>query len=805
MRRLLTILMVVATTLPCWGADDGTLRTSLLNVRTINVATEGTFGRASTTYWGSPTGATAVASGVRRTATLLSCSTPGSTDGIISGECGVDGDAWPYCATPTTIYGVASGDTSKVYKTTDGSSWSALSNMPGGTVSALRAVQLASGAYRLLAWVGTAGTTMVVKYSDDEGAGSWSATTSKSAPGGGDVVWDAAPFYATGLAQHGAYICAGTYTPGGGPYASVFQSADYGANWIRRLNLSSGGGNPIDHFHAMAYHAGLDQWIVDTGDETPSQQRHYYSTDNGETWTLVNDVGYGSPGGQITRFWDYGHATQIVVASDSWQKVGLLDLVSWAYGTTVLYPWQPLINAAAPASPTASTWETVCVAGTWYASPQATDTGANHAFQIYASPDREHWVPYYQPADTTEIIAMYVGYLGGKLHWLTLQHGPTWGHLALTPAKLKLQTGVVLQPAYTQLLTAALSGCGTASGWTSAGTPDSFAVDPATHFLPNGVGEPGENGCLRITKASMATGTTVSMQPTAFAGPGAGNYLVAHAWVKGTARYTALKIWSTQATWNGLVTTNGLRFDGGWTEIWTKPILVAAGNVQPILSFYADEMTQSVDAWLGAIELYTVPASGVGGWNPGGGATTADSLSFAQTLSTDWTLFATINTLPAHDELGTSDMSVLTIKDDADDYVELYWDATNRKWSMEVCNTVPSGSPLATANSRYLGRSSCARFAIRHAADTIRLSVMDGQALEHVTGTLTKTGTYLRGASKSIRYGKQDGSAGMPIILSDLTLYESCLSDDEVETIMEAGAWQRKAGGTGIYINPKPN
>ena len=738
-----------------------------IEVTPLDIGSGGTFSRASKAYLGSNSGMTEYDVDERRTLPALSCSQPAADDGLRTGECGADGNANVWCSNAAGLYAIASGFPNRIYRSADGlTNWMAAYTF-AATVHGIFTVHLADGRGRLIAWVGSAGSIMPW-YSDDDGE-HWTQCTSDA--------WRGAPFV-SGFDQEQATVCAGTYIGASNSTVNqIWQSADYGTTWTKRLELEVG---QVTHIHAICYHAGTGKWIADTGDSDLSKRRTYVSVDGGETWTTWAE-GKPSPSGQITAMRDYDHPDFLAIGSDQYHRAGWYDVRNWQAGSFQRIQWAHIGGEYL--------WELVQVQGLWYAC-HGTDYTSNNRAAILVSDDLTNWVPYWRSTDKTlRQPCRFAGLVGGKLHFLcNFDAGTLRGHLVVSPARLAHRSGVLLTPAQTNLLAADVARCDTLTGWNTTGTPTVFEVDPDTQLVPDGV---TQLGCLHLAKTEMAAEASMGMtRPVSLP---SGTY-VAHAWVKGRAKHLQIRLIPQSTAYYGL------RPHGEWTEIWTLPYTGTPTTL--VIGCNAEDGSNSAELWVGAVEILAVPFSGA--WSPGGVTQAGDALSYDVNLPSDWTLLATACMPGSSGEWGVAaspDRYLLSVADAQNNAVELFWDSSESKWAIAPRD---AGGPLTgdavATTTRYLHRGGLVRVAIRHGQGQFRLSVMDGLAIEHVAEPLRPDGITVDGDQCVIRYGAADGSAGLPVILTDLWLYGQCLSDADLSEIMNQGAWQRQAGGGGQRV-----
>lgn len=221
--------------------------------RTLLKPADGTFTRASVAQTCDGSSMTQVANNVARAGQRLLVSAPEWSQP--TGECGADGDAYPWCSNSAGFYATASGDATKLYRSADGrTSWTLVHTFATNISSVFA---LASG--RLIAFIAATGNTRAPYYSDDNGA-NWTAGTLPEGLNGLVAMVNGWGFDE----DDDGIIIAVTYGTGT-DQNEVWRSADRGATWTRPLQLDAG---VVTHFHAVCTHKATGRKIIDTGDNS---------------------------------------------------------------------------------------------------------------------------------------------------------------------------------------------------------------------------------------------------------------------------------------------------------------------------------------------------------------------------------------------------------------------------------------------------------------------------------------------------------------------------------------------------------
>jgi len=743
----------------------------------------GTFHRDGTAYY-SNDGLTmqSYSPDVPRTDTVLACS---ASDGkMIYGEGPSGENIAPWCSNSRGLYGISVSNNYKLYRSSDGVSWTNIYTSPYVIASVFSAAN-----DMLIAWFRTAtahGTDpeyFTAYYSMNYGV-TWNACINAD---GGTVVFPGRYPYPWNFNQRPAKegesygtIIASTYSSIYTTPNQIWRSTDNGITWGKVLELEP---YYILHFHAVGYHAALGKWVVDTGDnQNPNppyntRQHTFVSDDDGQTWHeyAYNDDGSGkrSNSGQVTRFRDYGHPTRILIASDEYQRIGWLDLVTWEVGTFMKAP---------PRSYSGSNYffDVFKYDNLWYASLFSSGTAGTHNSAIYVSPDLEQWAIYHRFSDASVLGGnQFAGFLGGKLHIKTSTDSlGAAGHFSISPAKVAIvDNALVLTPQKLNLMTESQSKCNSTSGWFY------WSAEWWSPTIFKTVDDPNFAGNKSIYLEKTLSGTVNLYSPAVAVTPG--QTYIPHFWVQGTMRLVVIGFTDTRYNILGTDTNWGIRGDNKWTEVWGAPYTVPSNitSVRLKAVYYADRMDGVVEAWLGAAEIAASPYSP---WHVGQATSSKEYLDHTVNLSANFTHIFSAECMPNAVEAGNNPLYLCTYYISPTDYVELYYGPSQDKFYLESTGCDPGDNGIISSGSQWLHRHTTVRVAVRYSNGTMRLSLTDGDGVEHVGNVLVRHKKLLHGQGRIIRTGSHDGTAVIPHILYDSHLLNGVLSDEQIKTIFSA-------------------
>lgn len=733
----------------------------------------GTFHRDDVSYFSDGNTMQTYPTNVARTTTVLSCS---ASDGKMIYEEGPLGeDISPWCSNSRGLYGINPWNPDghkNLYLSEDGVTWGQI------YTSLYRIMSVFSAANdTLIAWLDMGSSNYMPYYSLDNGV-SWAPCINAD---GGNIIFPGGYPYSWNFNQRPpkegesyGTIIASTYNNPNYPH-QIWRSTDNGITWKKVCEIEP---YYISHFHAIGYHPVLDKWVTDTGDgQNPAppyntRQHTYVSNDDGQSWSeyAYNGDGSGkrSNTGQVTRFRDYGHPTRLLIGSDQSDRIGWVDLITWEMGTFMTTP---------PKTKNDNSYffEVFKHDNLWYGCLMSEGgTTGYHTSAIYVSPDLEHWAIYHRFSDSSiQGGTSFVGFVGGKLHIRTnSDYSSIYGHFSISPAKTAVvSNGLVLTPVKTNLMTKSQSLCETASGWS---TNIGGGVVPTTVSDVNFAGSKS-----LYFQRTVSPGWAVYMY-----GPSvsvtSGQTYIPHFWVQGNVPEVGIGF--TDSSKNLLSYSYwGTRDRMGWTELWGTAYTVSGGisTVRPLLIYNSNQIDGLVNEWIGAAEVTAAPYSP---WYAGRTASPEEYIDHTVTLNNNFTHLFSAELMPSTNGMGSDSLYLCTYYISPTDYVELYYDALRESFAL-ASTSDSNSSGVIFSNSRWLHRHSTAKIAVRYSNGSARLSVADGDGIEHVSDVLMRQGAGLQGASRIIRTGNHDGSAVIPHILYDSMLYNRALSNQEVNSV----------------------
>lgn len=725
----------------------------------VDLLNAGTFTRAGTAYLfdRATQKMTGLGTDLRRTRESLVCS---ASDWTLKADWDIEGGGSvtlvPVMWDDDYLYGYKSTDASLLYRC-DATAGTCVLVEDHASLTFGRGfhVTLATGSKRLIVQMSN-GT---LRYSDDH----WATASACTLSGASAIA--AAPFGGeNGRAQDGATVCFGTYG-NVGLANEIWQSADYGATWTRRLQLSIG---TITHFHTMAYQAG--KWICDTGDGA-GKQFSYISTDGGVTW-----ANYSGSNPSNTRQMVANVAIGdglFALGSDDIVQVGKYDQDTFKIGHVATVQFR---NKEYP-------MYFFClnrVGGIWYAAMHSNNTSSGNRDQgIWVADDLDGpWALYARTPDhTVKGFWRYMGVHGGRLWYHHFDGSDVARFGSVAPARLRRQRGVILHPTRTNVIPATTADCTNASGWATPGSGTKTALTGSDALLTQS---------LRYTRPVSAGSSALSnITPGLTSVPASTNYVI-KAWVR------SLQTRDFVLGWTGGGSPPSVNVAppplGEWGLIQAVLSSGTGGTMFPYVSANKHEGYDTIIWDLGAFEMYAIGSVGeTDQWGVGGGATPADALSIARTLASDWTALITLQTFPFMGAMAAATVYPLfTLAAGSGEYIQVWYDTTDEKLYVETVDaSTPSGSPLGSA-AVYLTREHPLRVGLRYSAGVLRASIVHPRGgVEHLTGVLERSGDPLTGACNLIA-GADDGTVTLPMLLQGVDVYDGAMSDDALEALIEA-------------------
>jgi hypothetical protein len=727
--------------------------------------------RAATGYLGGPDGMETYSANVARELTVFTasnCNAVEPTDEDPRGAYGLT----PWCINSNGLFATSNyANKAYVYRSADGTTNWTLAHDFGYATSKDCMAMMVTATGRLIAWVedGAGGYAVWYTTGDNDGT-AWSRAKDNL---GADLSFtDGYPAPWGWGEAHGTIVAGGWVSPDVAGNRELWRSTDDGETWTRVQLLTV---DDTDHSHAIAYHAGMDRWVVDYGDDwTGAEQRTYFSDDDGVTWYNPIAPKTVSVTGRCTRLIDYGHPTRILIGSDHYQRIGWFDLDTLEIGTFCRYQ---------------SSWDHAygfMLAqhnGVWYWGSSDAVSGNGKAPIIRVSLDLVNWVTYWRPTRTDFYhVYQFIGELNGKLHFQVHDTDSTTSlideHLILDPAKISTRTGILVSPGKTNLLGDRPSKCDLITDWdlVQSGDYDISEVDTTEKFAPGSVGS------LHLKKTDVTYTEWTGVSAAAACTVSIGERYQPHVWIKGTCFFARAYC----AGQTGADITNYTVNRDGWTEIWGNPLTATDTSITVVILGAQDQSDNSSEIWIGAAELVPCPAGGE--WSPGGVAQPADVASVELELETHWTHVFSFMALNDSDELTDGSDSPVYLHSyvaPGGDFVNLYFDPADSKLKMEsTVDASPTGSPIETTGTRQIDREHLFRIAVRYAAGEVSFSVFDGASVEHVS-PITHAGDVLSGAGIVLTTGDESGENVMHGVLIDDYVLPGCLSDDEIAALFD--------------------
>jgi hypothetical protein len=481
-----------------------------------------------------------------------------------------------------------------------------------------------------------------VYYTINEGS-SWStAATPPAFTSGSNVLPNWAFAYGNGVMMLCEYASPWIPSNNSNTFLKVFRSLDSGNTWSVAgdwaAKVADGAtANQTCHVHTVGYHAAQNMFVAVIGDGT--YNRFFMtSADNGVTWTKRwKDMGV-----QPTRLLDYGHATRLLMSSDTTGTCQWLDVTNGEYSSAINFRDTNLTIACG---------YSFCFEyseGLFWSfryDDQSTPAFTNrYCNDIYVSYDGVNWATYFRhPATTTSKGGRYAsGVAQSALHY-QFDDATKW---KITKPTLAVRTGILIVPAATNALSTTVKSCFTDNTdaydlTTAPATNMTKTWDNATGWY----GTVGKSWHLYKTDTSLASTLDVYSNASQTTSVHTGRRDFGRLLVKGFLGDNGILLSLMAAAAGAQESINSyyvLNCDDEWVELITSNERVSAS----MLSFYrrfhfsggSNSASSDYDFWIGGQSISNVNTPFV----IGGTAAKKSSLSHDRSVGTEWTSYFTV-------------------------------------------------------------------------------------------------------------------------------------------------------------------
>lgn len=543
----------------------------------------------------------------------------------------------------------------------------------------------------------------------------------------------------------------------------VFRSVDDGRTWSVVFDQ----GTLYKHHHAVGYHRGTGRWVIGCGDGV-FERRYIYSAADGQagTWQDLTPPHYT----QTIATWllDVGDPTRFLAGGDTRDQVTLLD-VSRSDGvesfTHAITNW----DARSGKNLSFLLFEHD---GVYYACNYDGGSPLRNAV-ISVSADLVHWAVYHRFTANERGATIFAGYGGGKLHLGVEDFTGVERHFTISPARLALREAVMVSPP-------------TVNSFASANA-SSFETNLqgwAWHSALTGERTSAEHHhgswCLKITGRLPADrGSVWVTSPLVPAGPS--QRWQGRLWLKGGKASVVAAMRSSTL----IGPTNGCAVDDQWREFVLEPINTGMSDTAVgIELFLGDDDTidgPPMTLYVDAVQIEPVFGTP---WQLGGVPRAAETLEYpVSSPPCEWTSIFTVRPDSRADTLSwAGPLYLKTYWFDADNYAELYYDASERCFKLAE---VVAGAPAALVVSaeQFFQREAQIRIAVVRFADRWDLRISNGQPLQRATRAAAACPV---APTLVVRYGDRDGSRAFPAQVFDDCFYRWALSNDELTAAIDA-------------------
>ncbi len=668
---------------------------------------------------------------------------------------GVDGeDIYPLCQNQAYTFGYCRSSAC-LYRSQCGGHWAMLGQYKTSTMYALHDNAV------VRAWKGSDNRLRLAR-STNSGE-TW--TSARWADSGEEFSWltEGATLVRQGWGFHQAHsgtIIAVEYKlPTGGRY--IYRSGDNGVTWS--VVHDNGGPDYAKHYHAVRKHEGLGRWVAVTGDGL-NQQTLLASDDDGLTW-----YEYMAPGERYIQpiyLLDYGHPTRLLFGSDTvWQmgRVDVSDEPSAKTVSSVITNWEHAIQRD-------YCCQIIDHEGLYYASSWTTQPTPRNVV-LSVSPDLDNWSVYHRFTGEESGVYGCAGEAAGQLH-LKICIPNRSEHFVISPARLALQNGIVVAPRTTNLFTPAAAAADSLDGWINASSE--VPPDSGQQGLLECVSNPAHYGDSSIHYVRSDGGYMQLLTPPfPFE---IGKTYQARFWVRGRGgpacvAWTRNSVVASESLWFGLPQDE-------WRQMVTTPIMAIEGTEDlrvRIRLFSTND--NSCESYLDSLQIEEAPITH---WHPGEATRATTHLDARVSVRGSWTNVFAIQP----DDMSTylsqaGELHLKTYWLGPQDYMELFFDPQGARFKLLPTIAGETSAPLVTQPQHFQSQAQI-NFAVRCGADSLSLSIANGQPTESVTAAYEGA---LHSGSLQIRcYDEQ--RPGLPHTLFNDVMFDEALFGEQLLAAM---------------------
>lgn len=515
-------------------------------------------------------------------------------------------------------------------------------------------------------------------------------------------------------AVNGTIVCSEYVSAGGS--LKVWRSVDAGDTFTLEYTEAGSG---ILHSHALCKQETLGRWVVSWGDGG-EKNKITYSDDDGDTWAdLESQTEYHN---QPTGWCEYGHATRLLYAADSEGCFGWYDCSTKEQQILYQKAFNGTSNAGAGHK---YGWTIAKFNGVYYtcsepSSPSIAVADRNAAIMV--SPDAVNWQVYYQFPGNDIGPFDYTGIINEKVYFLYKNSDNVLRSARVSSPVFNTYTAVCIDPATTNLLTAGRSTG--ASGWYSSSSTLSHASGTGlegTDYVD--VSFTGNGAAAQFTSATAVSADTYYSFTAAF-----------------KANATQLEIFFQpywyNASWGAPTSRLG---DKRWLYAgrnnWEQVCLttaatytvdsVAATGVQFFLVGYSSggSVIPSPTAYF--IDCAQLEAGPPTRWHTGAATRAIDKLSITYNYPSKWVEHFAWAPTYALDYIlsGMGNQYIRSWRKDANNYVEIYYNPTDRKIYYQATVGGTAGTAVGSTNTFTCFGDEPIRFLLRGYNNQFRLFI----------------------------------------------------------------------------------